>query len=295
MPRQADVLLLDISMDCESVAALEAHTKSLLIVDHHKTSEPAVAKFPHLFEFDRETPASTLAWEKFQGGRERPQIYDFIADRERWLWALTHSREVNATLRSHPFLEDRGNGPQPCFRTAEMACHSIGQFVGEGISLVRWMKQHVKWHLDRCFTAKVAGYPDVPCCNCSNHPSEVHEGMRPAFEEAPFTATFHMQGKEVVWELRGTGRVDVGELAARLGGGGHRNAAGFHVAAGDFFGNKAAKDGDPAERGEPVSKSDDPKKDGGQHPGGGPHPGDDKPSPADEQVAAAQKAAAKPK
>ena len=40
--------------------------------------------------------------------------------------------------------------------------------------------------------------------------------------------------EEVVWSLRSDGDLDVSKLAALMGGGGHKNAAGFIVYAGFF-------------------------------------------------------------
>ena len=56
-------------------------------------------------------------------------------------------------------------------------------------------------------------------------------GLMMSAEKGTFGMTYHYNGDRKLWvcSLRSNGDVDVGQIAEKLGGGGHDRAAGFSV------------------------------------------------------------------
>ena len=70
----------------------------------------------------------------------------------------------------------------------------------------------------------------VPIVNATSHGSEVGAELLKRFPEAPFSVSYHDRGDGLRhWSLRSRSDFDVSLIAKKLGGGGHKQAAGFET------------------------------------------------------------------
>jgi nanoRNase/pAp phosphatase (c-di-AMP/oligoRNAs hydrolase) len=98
--------------------------------------------------------------------------------------------------------------------------------IGEGAAILRAANQYVERQAPNACLCEIAGYV-VPVINTTHQVSELVGRLA---EGQPFAASwFERQDGKFVYSLRsrGDGGEDVSTVAKLLGGGGHRNAAGF--------------------------------------------------------------------
>ena len=121
LTRDRHVVYIDFAPDAATALRLAAEARSLTVLDHHRSAAPA-------FEALRGSPAAgdrvyredasgaQLAWDWAHPGRPRPQVVDYVADRDLYAWELPESRAVNKALFTEGVT--RGFGPLTDAHTA---------------------------------------------------------------------------------------------------------------------------------------------------------------------------------
>lgn len=95
-----DVIIVDFSYPRDVLEYMAEQAKSLRVLDHHKTAAADLDGFPGAI-FDRDRSGAGLAWDELVGGK-RPEIVDFVEDRDLWRYSLPNSRAINAWISSLP-------------------------------------------------------------------------------------------------------------------------------------------------------------------------------------------------
>lgn len=213
-----DVMIVDFSYPREQLLVIHESAKSLVVIDHHKTSEAALIglDFCH---FDMSKSGAVLTWEYLFPTTPLPELFKYVQDRDLWTWTLPQSKEVSAALRSYP----------PFFDVWEkfLTPKSIEALKAEGGAILRYQQHEIDAALSRPVERVVIGGYDVPCVNCTHLISELGNELA---QNEPFAALYFDTNDKRVFSLRSTDAgVDVAEVAKQYGGGGHRNAAGFSV------------------------------------------------------------------
>ena len=227
-----------------------ASARSVLILDHHKTAEADLRGFglpsldctskdhytdtlewvedepvENVFAiFDMNRSGAQIAWDFFHPREEPPTLVDYVADRDLWRFELPHSREIAAWVFSHHYdFEDWDH------IAAVLDGGGFNMAVAGGEDIER---KHFK---DICELLKVTrremviGGHRVPVANLPYTMASDAAGAMA--EGAPFAACYFDRPDARVFSLRSRGEhgLDVAEIAASYGGGGHRNAAGFQA------------------------------------------------------------------
>ena len=209
------VIIADFSYPLPILRDLAASAQSLVVLDHHKTAEPYLVGQPE-FEtrFDLEKSGAVIAWEYAFPEQPVPDLLRYIQDGDLWRWELPASREVSAALGSYPYD----------FRVWQDL--TIDRLREEGVAILRYQNQQIARLLDRAGLEDFAGHR-VPVLNTSVWQSELGNQLA---QGHPFAVLWYETSGERVYSLRSTDQgIDVGSLARSLGGGGHRNAAGFRI------------------------------------------------------------------
>jgi oligoribonuclease NrnB/cAMP/cGMP phosphodiesterase (DHH superfamily) len=215
---------------------LGEHAGQVVVLDHHVSalerfrSEPelagALAARGHLVRFDLERSGAVLAWEHFHPGRETPPLLAYVQDQDLWRWALPDSEAVNAAIYSHPRRFDTWSA---------LAETPLERLVAEGRSIARAQRIEVERSLQNAHPVTVGGLR-LEAVNALFHRALIgHELAVRAVHGVPAGAVYRLTGRRVDCSLYSTGDFDVAKIAARYGGGGHRNAAGFHVPLQDWL------------------------------------------------------------
>lgn len=215
LPPEACVVVVDFAWPREELVALRSRVRDLLVLDHHCSSQLELADLPFA-QFDMDRAGSGLAWDFFHPGRPLPTLLAYVQDRDLWRYRLPESREVHFSLSSYPFD----------FRTWDEL--DVAQLQAEGRVLTRYTARMVGHLADRAGVGELGGFP-VPVVNCPGDlRSDVGQELLNRNPEAPFVALWSIDGDgNQAWSLRSRGDFDVASLAASLGGGGHKAAAGF--------------------------------------------------------------------
>lgn len=226
----AQVVFVDIAPPNDLVRGLAEHVDQLTVLDHHVSArdryeaepgvENALAGHGHLIHFDLDHSGAILAWQHFHPDETPPELLRYVEDVDLWRWKLPHSAQVNATLNSH----------RRSFEVWErLAATPIEQLAAEGEGMVRAQRIDVERSLQAAHPITL-GEHRVEAVNAVFHRSSIgHELARRSCFGAPCGVVYRIQGRRVDVSIYSTGDFDVSRIAIRYGGGGHRNASGFHV------------------------------------------------------------------
>lgn len=216
LPANADVIMFDVAYPRDRHLELKAKVKSLTVVDHHISAQKAIGDLPDT-HFDMDHSGAVLAWRFLQPNVPVPELLRYVEDRDLWRFKLPHSRAVYAALSSHEMTFQQWDW---------LSKWPIESLAKEGEILLRLIGQKVEFACQSFFWKEIAGYK-VPVVNATCFTSEVGERLNQLHPDSPFSAFYYDKEKIRCWGLRSQGKIDVSEIAKSLGGGGHKNAAGF--------------------------------------------------------------------
>jgi hypothetical protein len=241
------VLFVDFAPKIDWVWPNSFKSRSMVIIDHHKTSADDMRRLPPFhggqnslrsaFQinwtqnspevavwFDMHQSGCAMAWRFAHPDEKTPSGLIRIEDRDLWQWNFPNTRDFCAAVDSYPmefpvwdFLMD----PENFYNLVDQ-----GEILNRGhFMVVEELLANVYWD--------VIGEHKVPVVNAPyRYASDVGHQLLKKFPEAPFAACWSRSGDAVRWSLRSEdSRVDVSEVARGKGGGGHRNAAGFEYKA----------------------------------------------------------------
>jgi hypothetical protein len=229
------VLIVDFSYKRPVLVDMATRAKGIIVLDHHLTAAQDLFGFPEpppfahwrdngwdafgagiaaLFDMNRS--GAGMTWDYFFTGR-RPACIDYIEDRDLWRKALPGIEEFTSALRSYPkdfaLWDDlMGDGPEP--------------LISEGKAIHRFYRQLVEKMKTNARQAVLLGVPiwitNAPSFAASEVAGELAE------RGGKFGATYYeLADGRWSYSLRSRGDYDVSFIAKALGGGGHKNAAGF--------------------------------------------------------------------
>lgn len=220
------VYILDFSYTPEVMLAIADRAKLVVWIDHHDSAIKAMQDVQHTSlrkQVSNERSGAYLTAEYFWPGREPMDMVKLVDDRDRWVFADKRSRPFAAGLFSRPYKIGEWN---------YLAQH-VDQTVLEGEAIDRNNLKAINELLDVQLRFEDIDGVSVPTANMSYmSSSDGGAEMLRRHPEVPFAATWYLRkdGKKV-YSLRSRNGedVDVGAIAKKFGGGGHKHAAGFAV------------------------------------------------------------------
>ncbi len=222
------VVFVDISVDNEQLAELCDVASQVVLLDHHVSAQSRyhsnmalvnrMDDAGHEVVYNLEHSGAVLAWNYFHPGRSVPDLLAYVEDQDLWNWKLPGSAEVNATIASYP---------RDLEVWSALARRDVGELAREGESIVRANQIEVERSLKNVAVLHIGGR-QVEGVNATINRSAVgHELARRARFGNAWGCAYRISGQQVHATLYSIGDFDVSEIATGLGGGGHRNAAGF--------------------------------------------------------------------
>lgn len=230
------VAYVDFAPPNDELIELAETAAQIIVVDHHVTSrdrveaDPAVANAiqgrGHDLHFDLSHSGAVLAWQYFCPDEPVPDLLRYVEDQDLWAWKLPRSHEVNAAIGSFPLDFDVWD---------ELTRRGIDELARDGEPLVRSNRTEVARVLNSASTLWIEGRR-IEAVNASTNRSAIgHElAKRAAFGHA-WGCVYRVTGDRISASLYSIGDFDVSEIAVKLGGGGHRNAAGFSTPLRDWL------------------------------------------------------------
>jgi uncharacterized protein len=228
-----DVLVLDFSWGTrEQNLELARRAKSFRILDHHKTAQ-AVLEGLDFATFDMNRSGAGLTWDYIFGknsefaelstspmGKPRPWYVDYVEDRDLWRKVLPNTDEVNAYIMTLPY--DLVSWEV----LVAMKTYEEAAFKGRGA--LAHIEHYVREALPHGQKGVLAGYPALIVNALYMNISEV-AGELAKLCDGIGIGYFERGDGIMQFSLRSRNDVDVSAIAKLLGGGGHKNAAGFQL------------------------------------------------------------------
>jgi oligoribonuclease NrnB/cAMP/cGMP phosphodiesterase (DHH superfamily) len=217
----ADIYMVDFTFKKPTMLRL-AENHKIVVIDHHLSSQEDLVDLPSNIEvnFDMNHSAATLAWKYFQGQSPMPRLFEYVEDRDIWKKELPDSDEVALATYSYPKDFDTW---------FNLTRRPIEELVAEGKTLLRAQKNQIASLIEDPRGATIHGHY-VPVANAPYFlASDIGHYLLEKYPDAPFAGSYRDNGKgERHWSIRSeNSRLSVKDIAVAMGGGGHRNAAGF--------------------------------------------------------------------
>lgn len=223
-----EIYILDFSFELESLVQLEKVSKKLVVIDHHKSAEIDVKGVKeHVFNLDHS--GMYLTWQYFYPFKHIPKAIEYLSAGDIGAFDTLPDQELlEFYLTSIPLTFESYTKAITDFESKEEI-----QIILEKASLLKeYQNKIVGMCYDSLHYVEFEGYT-IPAVNATLPISETSQLLQKIYTEhnVPFALRYRYDDGEWKCSLRGTGIVDVSELAKRHGGGGHAGAAGFSVKA----------------------------------------------------------------
>jgi len=234
------------------------------IHDHHKSNLSAFAAhylksnqpMPQYIHLDMNRSGAMMAWERLrqevQGGEDPfstypvPNLIKYVQDRDLWKWELKDSKAFNAALLG----EER---TFKTWNTLYFLTESEGgfrSFVRDGELLLRSMYKNMDFILRHKYSSPAVDYllgDETMIVNSSMYHSELGEELSQNMPIGLIWSVVEDDFLKIKVSLRSNSKrpnsPDVADIAKRLGGGGHKHAAGFKVGMQSDIGRALLGDG----------------------------------------------------
>lgn len=232
--RGRNVIIVDFSYKRKTMEQIIDACKSLIVLDHHKTAQYDLDGLEHYnmnkpvrIHFDMNHSGAMLAWNYFYGDIFRPDFVSAVEDRDLWKFEHKGTKEIHAFMSAYEQTFDNWDA---------FAKMSIDDMIEGGKILLKKFDKDLNDMLKQGVFFRWVHGAYVPCCNLHGlYASEGGNRMLDICEGQmhPFSLTYFDTPNGRKFSLRSHDNgLDVQEIAAEYGGGGHRNAAGFMLAPG---------------------------------------------------------------
>lgn len=218
------VFIVDFSYGADLLKKLKAEAAELHWFDHHKTAL-SIRDEVGFGVLDMNESGATLTWKQLFPGTAVPKILQYVRDKDIWLWELPDSREVSAALSETEGILDPSVETWPRLLKG-MPAEEWTALIERGAHSRRLLKQNLEKAVKKGFVVEIDGLQGF-AVNWTDNSSDLGEYIYKALGHS-FALIFSYNGKEWTYSLR-SDKVDVSEIAAQFGGGGHAGAAGFRT------------------------------------------------------------------
>lgn len=218
---EVDVYLVDFSYKVPVMEKLVSMAQSVTIIDHHKSAieDLQAAQIPELsLHLDSNHSGAMLAWIHFFPNEKPPKLLEHIEDRDLWKFKLEGTREIQANLFSYPYNFEVWDS---------LMDMDVTLLVMEGKAIERKHFKDIRENLNTGVRWMKIGGVEMPVINCPKEWGSDAANMLAENAINKCAAYYWDSTRGRNFGLRSVGAFDVSALAAKYGGGGHLNAAGF--------------------------------------------------------------------
>ncbi len=222
-----ELYIVDFSFSYETLQQLRELNRSVVVIDHHPSAQADVTAWPENI-FDLAHSGAVLAWQYFHPTEPVPPLLLYVEDHDLWKFALPDNRAFNAALGLVPTTFAAWD--ELVARLSEPA--ELGTFITRGTTIAAFEDQLVNQLLEFKEWAEFAGHRCYAINIARPYRSIVGHHLAKLSAEhggSPLGIVYYRNQGGVNISLRSEGDLNVAELAARYGGGGHKHAASIRV------------------------------------------------------------------
>ncbi len=224
------VAFVDIAPGKDELQELSRVAGQVVVLDHHVTARDRLATDTtlaneleaegHVLHFDLGHSGAVLAWQYFRPDEEIPRLLRYVEDQDLWNWSLPDSDAVNAAIASYPREFEVWDS---------LSSEPIAALVEQGKPILRANRMEVERRLEHARPVAL-GTRRIEAVNASTNRSQIgHQLAQRALYGEAWGLVYRVEGTEVYGTLYSIGDLDISKVALEYGGGGHKNASGFHV------------------------------------------------------------------
>jgi len=222
--RGKDAYFVDFSYTKPVMDEFAAAAKTMTVLDHHKGVQDVIESFPnHVFDHNRS--GAGIAWDYFHPNTPRPKLINHVEDDDLFRFALEDTREIIT------FLEVQ----KADFTLWDEFSQKLDEPEAREIMLQKARTYREFFEILANISvdkAKLVSFEGYEVYFATTHPLKSLKslvGNLLARKKGPFAlvAAAHPEGYGI--SIRGDGTVDVAKIAAKYGGNGHPNSAGFPI------------------------------------------------------------------
>ena len=220
------VYILDFSYPKEILEDIHSKVKQLVVIDHHETAMRQLDHLPYAI-FDMTKSGARLSWEYFHPGIEVPEIILLVEDRDLWKFTLEDTKAFDAGMRATGKYTD-------IHFWAVVYVDTVlrNKIIEDGRLLVRDLESRINSFVKNPSKYRVVDIDGhrVVVYNATDNISELGNAFNTTLDIDYSISYFFTNKGELVLSYRGVkGRVHVGDICQKLGGGGHAAAAGVKL------------------------------------------------------------------
>lgn len=221
--RGKDVYVVDYSFPLEEMLAYQAEAKSFVVIDHHVSAQKDVESL-NSFIFNNGHSGAYLAWQYFHPNTLVPRFISYISDADTWAHCLPDWKEVESFIYSNGEAHFSFEHFEDLHRTLETE-EGFARAKEVGRMLVGSHTEKVTMYADMAEQINFEGHTIFAV----NAPREVRSELGHVLAEKTNSFSLIFTYEKGLWKcsLRSVKNFDVSLIAAKYGGGGHKNAAAF--------------------------------------------------------------------
>lgn len=232
IPDGATVLMCDFSLVGDDMRELAERSDQIIVMDHHDGVREDLEELDSEIDnltvvFDNDRSGAGITWDEFFAPiSDRPELINYIEDRDLWNNSLPNWEEIGAYMQ---------NVPRDLESYDKVMAMPIHQIALDGVGALATRKMMVADAVKGAHWGvfNIEGYGDIsmPVANCT-YPigSETAAALIEKFEVSAAAYFLSTNNGSYRYGFRSIdeadGGIDVAELAQALGGNGHRSASG---------------------------------------------------------------------
>ena len=222
-----DIIFADFSYKPEILLDIRKKAKSLKIIDHHVSAYNSIIDLGKMaydeYVYDSKRSGASLCWSYLFPDKKIPHFINVIEDRDIWKWNVKDSRSLILYLDSFPYSIEKW---QEFLFDFEPENSRYNEILMQGSAIKRYKDSTVEVLLKSKHKMVIDGN-EIWAVNSPYLRDDIGDKL---LVGAPFSAVYFMDRDQYRFSLRSSDcGMDVSVIASKLGGGGHRNAAGFTI------------------------------------------------------------------
>lgn len=244
------VFIVDFSFPAAILEGWADLGAEVAVIDHHKTAMQDLSGLSDFVtqKFDMNECGATLTWKYFHGDKPMPAFLEFVRSRDLWLDCDLTADPISETLIVHEAIASLKMGQKNSSNTVFDLFDQLAKLSRENLLITCNIIALPKLEAKRETVLAVANrfefefFPDthifphaIPTLRLAADGSEdrlVSDVCSALYHQMPATAFIACITSDGSYSLRSNSKgnnTDVGAIAKAMGGGGHRNAAGFKL------------------------------------------------------------------
>ena len=219
-----EIYIIDFSFSKEVLLDLQSKAKKLVVLDHHVGAKENIQSVREHVYGEGES-GCILAWRYFFPGTEIPLAIQYVSDNDTWTHKMPDYEIVDAYIYKSDNDFTRNYFQRIVDELSDEKKFEEVKKIGK--VLREAYLSTVNKYFERAEEVEFAGYKVLAV----NAPSEIKSelGHRLAQKTGTFGIIYYYFEGKWRFSLRSVSDFDVSEIAKKMGGGGHKNAAAFHI------------------------------------------------------------------